>query len=75
MKIVDNDETWQRDVMEAGDKLLCIVDVYSGIWGPCEMMSQHFGNYFFDMGDDYGSNARPACRVMHPFRLPGPLIP
>ena len=61
MKMVDSDEAWQRDVIEAGDKLLCIVDVYTGTWGPCEMMSQHFGNYFFDMGDALGSVCRLAC--------------
>lgn len=60
MKLVESDDTWQRDVLEAGDKLLCIVDVYSETWGPCEMVSAHFSNYFFDLGDDYGS-ARSRC--------------
>lgn len=40
--------------MQAGDQVLCIVDVYNPTWGPCEMMSGHFSNLFYDNGDDIG---------------------
>ena len=44
MKSCDSEDTFKRDVIDAGTELLCIVDVYSEMWGPAEMMSQHFGN-------------------------------
>ena len=31
-----------------------VVDVYSKIWGPCEMIAGHFSNFFFDLGETYG---------------------
>lgn len=54
MKFVKTEDEWERDVMTAGDKLLCIVDCYSQLWGPCEMLSGHFSNCFFDYGEDLG---------------------
>merc|ERR1712070_953528 len=54
MKFVANDDEWQRDVLDAGGKLLCIVDVYTVLWGPCEMTAGHFSNTYFDLGEKYG---------------------
>ena len=54
MKLVQTDAEWQREVLEAGPMLLCIVDIFSPVWGPCEMAAGHLTNYFFDMGDTYG---------------------
>jgi len=54
MKICKTDDEWTRDVMDAGGKLLCIVDVYSKVWGPCEMLAGHFSNMYFDFGEKYG---------------------
>ena len=54
MKFVSSEAEWQREVMSAGDGVLCIVDVYNPLWGPCEMVAGHFTNVFYDNGDDMG---------------------
>mmetsp|Transcript_34337 Transcript_34337/g.68377 ORF Transcript_34337/g.68377 Transcript_34337/m.68377 type:complete len:122 (-) Transcript_34337:248-613(-) len=54
MKMVNSDDEWQREVKDAGSKLLCIIDVYTVIWGPCEMLAGHFSNTYFDLGEKYG---------------------
>lgn len=40
---------------------LAVVDVYSNIWGPCEMLAGHFSNYFFDFGETYSMKFVRAC--------------
>ena len=52
--LVTNDAEWEQKVMQAGEKLLVIVDVYSSMWGPCEMLAGHFSNMFYDLGEDIG---------------------
>ena len=54
MKFVATETDWQRDVLDAGDGVLCIVDVFNPLWGPCEMAAGHFSNLFYDNGDDMG---------------------
>lgn len=34
--------------------LYAVVDVYSSMWGPCEMVAAHFQNMFFDLGETLG---------------------
>ena len=54
MKFVTLEKDWEKEVLNAGDSVLVVVDVYNPNWGPCEMCSGHFGNLFFDNGDEYG---------------------
>jgi len=54
MRFVMNDADWKREVLDAGDKVLCVIDVYDKLWGPCEMMAGHLSNFFFDLGEKYG---------------------
>ena len=54
MKFVQSEKDWDKEVMQAGDGVLCIVDAYNPNWGPCEMTAGLFTNWFFDNGDDYG---------------------
>ena len=28
-----------------------VVDLYAKVWGPCEMLANHFQNFFFDYGE------------------------
>ena len=52
--LVTNDVEWEQKVVQAGEKLLVIIDVYSSMWGPCEMLAGHFSNMFYDLGEDIG---------------------
>ena len=52
MKFISSEKEWEKEVMSAGDGVLCIIDVYSPNWGPSEMVAGHFSNLFFDNGDD-----------------------
>jgi len=54
MKFVFTDNEWQRDVMDAGDGVLVVVDSFDPMWGPCEMAAGHFSNLFYDFGEEYG---------------------
>ena len=54
MKLITTDDEWQREVLDAGPILLVIIDIFSPMWGPCEMASGHFSNLFFDEGDNIG---------------------
>jgi len=54
MRMVNTQADWQREVIDAGDKLLCIVDAYDKDWGPCEMIAGHLSNFYFDLGEKYG---------------------
>ena len=54
MMLINTDADWEQKVLQAGDKLLVIVDVFSPTWGPCEMLASHFSNMFFDLGEDLG---------------------
>lgn len=39
-----------------------VVDVYTNMWGPCEMIAGHFNNFFYDLGEVYGLKfVRAAC--------------
>lgn len=49
IKLITTDAEWEREVNEANDKVLCIVDVFCATWGPCEMVAGHFSNMFFDL--------------------------
>lgn len=40
MKFVFTEQEWKRDVVDAGDGVLCIVDVFNPLWGPCEVHSR-----------------------------------
>ena len=50
MKQVYTDEEWQREVKEANG-VLTVVDLYTNVWGPCELLAGYFQNIFFDYGD------------------------
>ena len=34
--------------------LLLVIDVYTELWGPCEMIAGHFNSMFYDLGEVYG---------------------
>ena len=31
--------------------VVVVVDMYSKVWGPCEMLAGHYQNFFFDYGE------------------------
>jgi len=61
MRMVNTEDDWKREIKECGPKLLCIIDVYSSLWGPCEMLAGHFSNFFFDLGETCGIKFVRAC--------------
>jgi len=53
IKHVATSDDFQREVIDHGqDNLLVVVDVFTGTWGPCNMLDQYFMNQFFEMGDN-----------------------
>mmetsp|Transcript_53223 Transcript_53223/g.137671 ORF Transcript_53223/g.137671 Transcript_53223/m.137671 type:complete len:121 (-) Transcript_53223:239-601(-) len=54
MRMVNSEDDWKREVVDAGDKLMIIVDVFDPLWGPCEMMAGHLSNFYFDLGEKFG---------------------
>jgi len=40
---------------------VAVIDVYTGQWGACEMVAQHFQNYFYDLGETLGLKFVRAC--------------
>lgn len=54
MMLLTNDSEWEQKVLQAPENTLCIIDCFSPMWGPCEMLAGHFNNMFFDLGEDLG---------------------
>ena len=71
MRMVVNQEDWDREVIGAGD-MLCIIDVYDSLWGPAEMMASHLSNYYFELGEKYSMKfVRAQCnkiKVLEEFK-------
>jgi hypothetical protein len=36
------------------EKTGAVIDVFSNMWGPCDMIAGHFFNFFYDLGETYG---------------------
>jgi len=54
MKMVNTDADWSKEVSDAGDKVMCIIDVYTSSWGPSEMIAGHCQSWYFDLGEKFG---------------------